>query len=73
MVHAQTATKAKAGLVADPHGVAGIDVPGRKQAGANGDEDRRDEHERCVLACRSYENAGYESGDDVGHYEWEGL
>lgn len=49
--------------------MAGIDVPGRKQAGANGDEDRGDEHEGCVVAYRSYENASYESGDDVGHYK----
>lgn len=69
LVHAQTAAEAEAGLVADPHGVAGIGMPGCEHAGADGDEDGRDEHEGRVVSYRGYEDAGEESGDDVGHYE----
>ena len=71
LIHAETAAEAETGLVADPHGVDGIDFPGREQAGTGGDENGGDEHERRVVAYRGDEDAGQKSGDDVGHDEGE--
>lgn len=52
LLHAETDASTEDELISDPFGMVSIGLESRKEAGANGHEDRAEEHERRIVSNR---------------------